>query len=83
MHRVFISYHHARDQAYKDAIIHLNLLNSIFVDYSVNSGEINDEYLTDEQIRIKVRDEYLRESSVTIVLVGLETRFRKHIDWEI
>ncbi|MCE2508872.1 MAG: TIR domain-containing protein [Nitrosopumilaceae archaeon] len=39
--------------------------------------------LSAESIRKKIRDEYLRDSTVTIVLVGTETRRRKHIDWEI
>ena len=39
--------------------------------------------MADERIREKIRDEYLRDSSVTIVLVGTETKRRKHVDWEI
>ena len=83
MHRVFISYHHARDQIYKDHLIWLNSKDGIFSDMSVNSGEINDAYLSDDEIRVIVRDDYLRDSSVTIVLVGAETRQRKHVDWEL
>ena len=30
-----------------------------------------------------IRDNYLRNSTVTILLVGTETARRKHIDWEI
>ena len=33
--------------------------------------------------RQKIRDEYLRDSTVTIVIVGTETKNRKHVDWEI
>jgi len=55
----------------------------IYDDWSVNSGEIDDTYLSDEQIRTRVRDEYLRSSTVTVVLVGVETRYRKHVDWEL
>jgi hypothetical protein len=55
----------------------------MFIDVSVNSGEIDDEHMTDEEIRVTVRDDYLSDSTVTIVLVGLETRFRKHVDWEL
>ncbi|MGL5684212.1 MAG: TIR domain-containing protein [Vagococcus fluvialis] len=36
--------------------------------------------MSDEQIRVKIRDEYLRESSITIVLFGKETAQRKHVD---
>lgn len=81
-HRVFISYHHANDQKYKDTLVKFGKDNDIFVDWSVDTGDISDE-LTTEQIREKIRDEYLRDSTVTIVLVGTETKKRKHVDWEI
>lgn len=82
-HRVFISYHHANDQWAKDRLIELNNEYGIFEDESVDTGDINDEYMTDEQIRIKIRDEYLRQTTVTILLVGTETQYRKHIVWEV
>lgn len=82
MHRVFISYHHAKDEDYKDRILRLNRTHNIFVDSSVDTGDI-DENLDDQSIKTKIRDEYLRDSSVTILLVGTETKHRKHIDWEI
>ena len=82
MHRVFISYHHDNDQWYKEELVRFGKENDIFEDWSVDTGDISDD-LTDEQIRVKIRDEYLKESSVTIVLVGTETKRRKHVDWEI
>lgn len=81
-HKVFISYHHNNDQYYKNELARCAAKYNIFEDYSVNTRGISDE-LTDQQIRIIIRDEYLRDSSVTIVLVGIETRYRKHVDWEI
>ncbi len=81
-HRVFISYHHYNDQEFKDELIEMADKNGIFIDYSVHIGDISDD-LTDEQIREIIRDDYLKDSSVTIVLVGAETKNRKHVDWEI
>lgn len=81
-HRVFISYHHAKDQFYKDKLAKFGKEHDIFIDGSVNTGDISDE-LSDESIRVKIRDEYLRDTTVTILLVGKETKYRKHIDWEI
>jgi hypothetical protein len=81
-HKVFISYHHGNDQGHKEALTDFNDKYGIFIDASVDSGDIDDE-LDDEAIREKIRDEYLQDSSVTIVLVGTETRRRKHVDWEI
>lgn len=81
-HKVFISYHHANDQYYKEELIRLNDIHNIFIDFSVDTGDI-DENLDDNTIRQKIRDEYLKDSSVTILLVGKETKNRKHIDWEL
>ena len=88
MHRVFISYHHKNNQYYKNELLSLNnnyKLNygsPIFIDMSVDTGDIS-ENLSDETIREKIRDEYLQDSTVTILLVGTETKNRKHIDWEL
>ena len=82
MKKVFISYHHANDQWAKDSLQSWADDYSLFEDVSVNTREI--EYgLSTETIRCKIRDEYLRDSTVTIVLVGTETKGRKHVDWEI
>jgi len=81
-HGVFISYHHVNDQFYKEQLLQMNEDYDIFIDKSVDTGDIDDN-LSDESIRTKIRDEYLKDSTVTIVLVGVETWCRKHIDWEI
>lgn len=81
-HKIFISYHHANDQKYKEALIGANGQYDLFIDASVDTGDIDDN-LNDEAIRQKIRDEYLKDSTVTIILVGLQTKYRKHIDWEI
>ncbi len=82
MHKVFISYHHQNDQRYKEYLVNFGWRHSIFIDESIDTGGISDD-LSDERIREKIRDEYLRDSTVTIVLVGTETKRRKHVDWEI
>lgn len=82
MHNVFISYHHYSDQAYKKALIEYGKNFGAFIDKSVDTGEIS-EHLSDQAIREKIRDEYLRESTVTILLAGTDTKERKHIDWEL
>jgi hypothetical protein len=82
VHKVFITYHHANDQYYKEQLLTLNNLYDIFLDYSVDTGDIDDD-LDDSTIRELIRDEYLRDSAITILLVGTETKNRKHVDWEI
>lgn len=82
MHRVFISYHHDNDQFYKENLVTFAEQNSIFIDVSVDTGDISEDF-DDEYVRKIIRDNYLQDSTVTIVLVGTETKFRKHVDWEI
>ncbi len=89
-HRVFISYYHYDDQYYKNELVKKQYFNyqkcifeNIFEDYSVNDGDIDDTYMTSEQIRRKIRDEYIKDSTVLILLCGANTKRRKHIDWEI
>ncbi|WP_419856629.1 TIR domain-containing protein [Candidatus Palauibacter irciniicola] len=79
---MFISYHHYNDQDYRNALVKMARQHELFVDKSVDTGDIDDS-LPDERIREIIRDEYLRDSTVTIVLVGKDTKRRKHIDWEI
>lgn len=81
-HKVFISYHHDNDQEYKNELLRFNQFYDIFIDGSVDTADI-DENLDDETIRTVIRDEYLGNTTVTLLLVGSETRKRKHIDWEL
>ncbi len=82
MHNVFISYHHQNDQAYKNALIEYGRQFAVFLDKSVDTGKIRD-HLSDQAMREKIRDDSLRGSTVTILLAGTETKWRKHIDWEL
>lgn len=82
-HKVFVSYHHANDQYYRNRFedIFSNIYD-VMVSRSVQIGDI-DPGLKTETIRQKIRDNYLRDSTVTVVLIGTETWKRKHVDWEI
>jgi len=82
-HKVFISYHHKDDQA----------VSSFVNKYSNNNTFIKrivgDEYGTsinsnnvDYTMRV-IRENYLTDSTVTIVMIGKETFKRKYVDWEI
>lgn len=82
MHKVFVSFHHDNDQKYKDSLVKWGVENNIFIDGSVDMGEIPDDW-TPQQIREYIRDEHLKDTSVTILLIGIETKNRKHIDWEL
>lgn len=82
-HKVFVSYHHARDQAYRDRFERLFAHDhDIMESRSVEIGDIPPN-LAIETVRQRIRDKYLRDSTVTVVLIGAETWQRKHVDWEI
>ena len=82
-HKVFVSYHHANDQLYRNSFESLfSSQYDVMVSKSVQIGEIDPNLKTDT-IRKKIRDEYLRDSTVTVVLIGSQTWQRKHVDWEI
>lgn len=82
MTKAFISYHHENDQWYKGRLSYLANARMAFEDCSVELGEIDDS-LSTKTIRQKIRDEYLRDTQVTILLCGTETKYRKHVDWEL
>lgn len=79
-HKVFISYHHANDQVYKDEFV--KIFQNYFIDKSVHAGEY-DEDLSTDYIKRLIMEEKITDSSIIIVLVGCETFKRKHVDWEI
>ena len=82
-HKVFVSYHHSNDQYYRNEFENMfSDYYDIMVSQSVQIGDL-DPNLKTETIRQKIRDEYLRDSTVTVVLIGSETWKRKHVDWEI
>ena len=82
-HKVFVSYYHAEDQYYRERFEDMfSDYYDIMVSESVEIDDI-DPNLKPETIRQKIRDEYLRDSTVTVVLVGARTWQRKFVDWEI
>lgn len=82
-HKVFVSYHHDNDQNYRN-IFELRFSNryDVMMSGSVQMGDVDSD-LSDERIRQIIRDNYLRDTSVTVVLIGTQTWQRKHVDWEI
>ena len=79
-HKVFISYYHADDQYYKNYID--TYLSNNIINKSVVAGEYDSDN-SDEYIKRLIREEKISDSSVVVVLVGKNTKKRKHVDWEI
>lgn len=82
-HKVFISYYHKDDQCYKDKLLELNKEYNIFDNYSVPENDVDDNGKTRESIRKIVRDKYIKDATVLVLLCGKNTRRRKFIDWEL
>lgn len=79
-HKVFVSFHH-EDQYYKD--LFTQMMEDDIVDESVGDGDIDDRNLSTETIRQRIRDGFISDATVTVVLIGPCTWQRKHVDWEI
>jgi hypothetical protein len=79
--RVFISYHHAHDQRYYDALsrtLHdqMDLIFDNSLDRQIDSDDTN-------YVIQRIRDNFISGTSCTLVLCGPETYQRKYVDWEI
>lgn len=79
-HKVFVSYHHENDQKKANYLRDKYGENNTLIDRSLDE-EIDSE--NDDYILQQIRTHHLKDSTVTIVLVGSETSKRKWIDWEI
>ena len=79
-HKVFVSFHE-QDVKYKESFV--RMMGRRIVDRSVDTGNIDDTGLKTATVRQKIRDEYIRDATVTIVLIGPRTWQRRHVDWEI
>ena len=79
-HKVFISFHE-KDIKYKEEFV--RRMEKRIVDKSVDTGNIKDTGRKTATVRQKIPDEYIRDATVTIVLIGPRTWQRKHVDWEI
>lgn len=44
MHRVFVSFYHRDDQHYKDSFVEWAKENDVFIDGSVDTGDIPDDW---------------------------------------
>lgn len=79
--KVFVSYHHGRDQGYYDAFIHaFSNTYDVITDNSLNRAVDSDN---PDYVMRRIRESYITGSSCTIVLCGVETPWRKYVDWEI
>lgn len=79
-HKSFVSYHHGIDQNRADYLRDIYGKNNTLIDRSLPE-EINSD--NNDYILGQIRTKHLKDSTVTIVLIGSETSKRKWVDWEI
>ena len=78
---MFISYHHEVDEEWKTRFV--RMMGDRIVDKSIYVGEIVDTNSPTPDTLRHIREEYISEASVAVVLVGPRTWQRKFVDWEI
>ncbi|WP_440956890.1 TIR domain-containing protein [Methanosarcina sp. Mfa9] len=82
VHKVFVSYHNCpEDRDYKEKFE--RMLGDTIISKSVQEGDIDDQNMKTETVMQKIRENHLKDSTVTAVLIGPETWKRKFVDWEI
>ncbi|WP_219547039.1 TIR domain-containing protein [Gramella sp. MT6] len=77
---VFISYYHKDDQLKRQEFD--NLFGDLIINQSVMMHEIDGEN-SDGYINRLINEGYLKDTTVLTVLLGPNTKCRKHVDWEI
>lgn len=84
-HKTFISYHHADEDEVSDFIDLFDHDHDVLISRGIGAsmagdviGSTNADY-----IKRRIRELYLRDSRVTLVMVGAETWGRRFVDWEV
>ncbi|WP_078532692.1 TIR domain-containing protein [Streptomyces hokutonensis] len=83
--KCFISYHHSDEREVESFIQEFDHARNVFIARGIGAsmpGDVIDSKDRDYIMR-RVRDLYLRDSTVTIVMIGKCTHARKYVDWEI
>ncbi len=82
-HKCFVSYHAADTEEAADFV---ESFENVFIPRAIGVEEGDGSIIDSEDvdyIRDVIRSDYLRDSTVTIVLVGRCTWARKFVDWEV
>lgn len=79
--RAFVSYHHDADQAYYESLCRTFADRyECITDSSLERALDSDDC---DYVMRRIRENHIVGSSITIVLCGSETRWRKYVDWEV
>jgi hypothetical protein len=83
--KVFISYHHSDQREVENFISTFGYGPLGFIHRALGLGMSQDivDSTNTEYVMRRIRELYLKDSTVTIVLVGRRTWSRRYVDWEI
>jgi len=81
-HKCFVSYHHENEGEVK---VFLESYESVFIPRVLGVSDEDDfiDSKDTDYIMDQIREKYLTDSTVTIVLVGKCTWARRYVDWEV
>ena len=81
-HRCFVSYHKVNSSAVKNFV---EEFSDVFTAKTVGVTDEDDFINSDDRdyVMRRIREKYLSNTTVTIVLIGECTKARKYVDWEI
>ena len=81
-HRCFVSYHKVNSTAVKNFV---EEFSGVFTAKTVGVTDEDDFIDSDDRdyVMRRIREKYLSNTTVTIVLIGACTKARKYVDWEI
>ena len=85
-HKTFISYHRDDQEEVDDFIAAFDHERDVFIARAVGSDQTMDELIesdNDEYVMRRIREEHIRDSTVTLVFIGENTWSRKFVDWEL
>lgn len=83
-HKVFMSHHHDDQDEVEEFIETFDYERKVFITRALGAGmeqDIIDSSDTDYVMR-RIRQLYLRDSTVTVILIGKCTWARRYVDWE-
>lgn len=85
VHKVFISYHHEDQDEVEQFIETFDHEHNIFIARALGVEMEEDIIDSDnpDYVMQRIRELFLKDSTVTIVLIGKCTYARRYVDWEI
>lgn len=83
--KCFISYHHDDENEVRQFIQNFDHDQDVLIARGIGASMAGDIINSDndDYIKARIREKYLRDTTVTVVLVGKCTWARKFVDWEV